>query len=96
MYTCQRQHLARHLLDSCPYRESQHSQEEDGESAIFNDDDSKENMQDGVRVELLRILHCVNLLPVRINPIALPRNNHTLPLPCRHWALKNGLVQQTV
>ena len=34
MYTCQRQHLAKHLLDSCPYREVR---DEDGESMPSKD-----------------------------------------------------------
>lgn len=56
MYTCQRQHLAKHLLDSCPYREVQ---EEDEESMLLKDasslthernsgEDFKEDILEGV------------------------------------------------
>lgn len=56
MYTCQRQHLANHLLDLCPYREVQEEDEEfmlpkDDSSYTHekhNDDDLIEDEQQGV------------------------------------------------
>lgn len=57
MYTCQRQHLANHLLDLCPYREVQEEDEEfmlpkDDSSYTHekhNDDDLIEDEQQGSR-----------------------------------------------
>jgi hypothetical protein len=63
-YTCQRQHLAKHLMDSCPYGEAQRLREEEGESAIHKDVAEHNDDVSKVRVESLGILIALTSWPL--------------------------------